>query len=85
MRRLLITQRLFGTKVGPVWVIYQEDLETFRRLRRPPGRPRRAIAHPASERDGRERIDSERLAAGTGGALRGAHRGKRSAQRRGQV
>ncbi len=41
VRRLLISQRLYGIKVGPVWAIYREDLDMFRRLRRPPGRPRK--------------------------------------------
>jgi excisionase family DNA binding protein len=74
VRRLLIEQRLYGFKVGPVWAIYPEDLESFRRLRRPPGRPPRAGARPVD--DGRLRIDSERALAGTGGALR-RHRRKR--------
>jgi hypothetical protein len=41
---LLLTQRLFGIKVGPVWAIYPEDLESFSRMRRRPGRPRKAPA-----------------------------------------
>jgi hypothetical protein len=39
---LLLTQRIFGIKVGPVWAIYPEDLEAFSRMRRRPGRPRKA-------------------------------------------
>src|SRR5207237_8351455 len=48
VRRLLITRRLFGIKVGPVWGVYEEDLESFKRLRRPPGRPRKVgVPSPA--------------------------------------
>jgi excisionase family DNA binding protein len=50
VRRLLISQRLYGIKVGPVWAIYREDLEAFRRLRRPPGRPRKPVEGPDKER-----------------------------------
>jgi hypothetical protein len=70
VRRLLIEQRLYGFKVGPVWAIYPEDLESFRRLRRPPGRPPLAGERPPGESDGRLLIDSERALAGTGAALR---------------
>ena len=63
VRRLLISQRLYGIKVGSVWVVYEEDLETFRRLRRPRGRPRKA-AMP-EEPDIRIRITSEQAPAGT--------------------
>ena len=42
MRRLLLRNRLFGIKVGPVWAIFPNDLEAFKRMRRPPGRPRKA-------------------------------------------
>jgi excisionase family DNA binding protein len=41
VRRLLIGQRLHGIKVGSVWAVYEEDLEAFRQMRRPPGRPRK--------------------------------------------
>ena len=43
MRRLLLTQRLYGIKVGPVWAILPQDLEQFKRMRRGPGRPRKSI------------------------------------------
>jgi hypothetical protein len=69
VRRLLIRGHLFGTKVGPVWAIYPEDLEAFRRLRRLPGRPRKA-ARPGGESETRLRIDSERSTAGTDRTLR---------------
>jgi len=41
VRRLLLRQRLYGIKVGTVWAILPDDLEAFRRGRRPPGRPRK--------------------------------------------
>lgn len=63
VRRLLISQRLSGIKVGSVWVVYEEDLETFRRLRRPRGRPRKATA--PEEPDFRIRLTSEGAPAGT--------------------
>jgi excisionase family DNA binding protein len=44
VRRLLISPRLYGIKVGSVWAVYEEDLEAFRRSRRPPGRPRKVTA-----------------------------------------
>jgi hypothetical protein len=80
VRRLLIEQRLYGFKVGPVWAIYPEDLESFRRLRRPPGRPPQARERPAGESDGRLRIDTERVLAGTGGALRRRRRKRKGPQ-----
>lgn len=43
VRRLLLAQRLYGIKVGPVWAILPEDLERFKRMRRRPGRPPKAI------------------------------------------
>jgi hypothetical protein len=48
VRRLLLRQRLYGIKVGPVWAIFPDDLEAFKRMRRGPGRPRkihRILAH----------------------------------------
>jgi hypothetical protein len=59
---LLISQRLYGIKVGSVWAVYEEDLETFRRLRRPRGRPRNGTA--PVEPDIRIRITSEQAPAG---------------------
>ena len=68
VRRLLLRQRLYGTKLGFVWVIYPDDLEAFKQLRRPPGRPRKAIESPdkASLAD----IAGERSRAGTDRMLR---------------
>ena len=77
VRRLLIERRLYGFKVGPVWAIYAEDLESFQRLRRPPGRPPRAGERPPGESAGRLRIDSERVSAGTDGALRQPRRNRK--------
>src|SRR3989442_7471400 len=67
VRRLLLRQRLYGTKLGFVWVIYPDDLEAFK-LRRPPGRPRKTIegADKASLAD----IAGERSRAGTDRLLR---------------
>jgi len=41
VRRLLAAQRLYGTKVGFVWALYPDDIEAFKQMRRPPGRPRK--------------------------------------------
>ena len=41
MRRLLASQRLYGTKVGFVWALYPDDIDAFKQMRRPPGRPRK--------------------------------------------
>ncbi len=67
VRRLLISQRLYGIKVGSVWVVYEEDLETFRRLRRPRGRPRKVTA--PEEPDIAIRITSEQAPAGANDGL----------------
>jgi hypothetical protein len=69
VRRLLSSRRLFGIKVGPVWGVYPEDLESFIRGRRPPGRPRKASLRPLGEDDTRDRITRERASAGTDDAL----------------
>jgi hypothetical protein len=69
VRRLLASQRLFGIKVGPVWGVYPEDLESFLRGRRSPGRPRKAAARPLGEDDTRDRITHERASAGTDESL----------------
>ena len=65
VRRLLLTQRLFGVKVGPVWAIYREDLDSFQRMRRPPGRPRRTAAQVDAVKATRTRITTERTGAKT--------------------
>jgi hypothetical protein len=44
---LLARQRPYGTKVGSVWAIYPGDVEAFKRMRRPPGRPRQLEAGPS--------------------------------------
>ncbi len=67
VRRLLASQRLFGIKVGPVWGVYRDDLASFQRLRRPPGRPRRSEDQRLRQREIRQRIDAERRTAGTEG------------------
>ena len=60
VRRLLLRHRLYGIKVGPVWAIFPNDLEAFKRMRRPPGRPRKvqgsAIDLASAARAARERI-----------------------------
>lgn len=68
MRRLLLRQRLYGTKVGFVWVIYPDDLEIFKRLRRPPGRPRKTVS--GTDKTALASIAMERSRAGTGQLLR---------------
>jgi excisionase family DNA binding protein len=52
VRRLLLTRRLYGIKVGPVWAILPEDLKRFQRMRRGPGRPPKAIRVLARVRRG---------------------------------
>jgi excisionase family DNA binding protein len=56
VRRLLIERQLYGIKIGPVWAIFPNDLDAFKQIRRPPGRPAKA---PVSTR---EREDAERVA-----------------------
>jgi hypothetical protein len=41
---MLARQRLYGTKVGTVWAIFPDDVEAFKRTRRPAGRPRKLPA-----------------------------------------
>jgi len=67
VRRLLASQRLFGIKVGPVWGVYADDLASYQRVRRPPGRPRRSATQQLDDREIRQRIDAERRGAGTEG------------------
>lgn len=69
MRRLLLRERLYGTKIGSVWAIYPDDLEAFSRTRRPPGRPRK-LERSKSERASAARIAGERTSAGTDPLLR---------------
>jgi hypothetical protein len=68
VRRLLLRQRLYGTKLGFVWVIYPDDLEAFKRMRRPPGRPRKTVE--GADKASLARISGERTRAGTDRMLR---------------
>ncbi len=69
MRRLLLRRRLYGIKVGIVWAILPDDLEAFRRTRRPPGRPRRLVIS-AHDKASTTRVALERTRAGTNRLLR---------------
>jgi len=69
VRRLLLRQRLYGIKVGIVWAILPDDLEAFRRMRRPPGRPRKRVPS-AVDKASTTRIARERKRAGTNRLLR---------------
>ena len=66
VRRMLARQRLYGTKVGSVWAIFPDDVEAFKRTRRPAGRPRKAPAMPP---DGALDFTSEREDAAVGQLL----------------
>jgi len=69
VRRLLLRQRLYGIKVGPVWAIFSDDLHAFERTRRPPGRPRKRT-DSAPDRASKARMVTERKQAGTDRLLR---------------
>jgi hypothetical protein len=69
VRRLLLRQRLYGTKIGFVWAIFPDDLEAFTRLRRRPGRPRKA-AQSSTDGASKVRMAGERKRARTAGLLR---------------
>ena len=69
MRRLLLRQRLYGIKVGIVWAILPNDLEAFRRTRRPPGRPRKLVVS-AGDKASTALMAGERKRAGTNRHLR---------------
>jgi len=69
VRRLLLRQRLYGIKVGIVWAILPDDLEAFRRTRRPPGRPRKFVVS-AVDKASTTRIALERKGAKTNRLLR---------------
>ncbi len=69
MRRLLLRRRLYGIKVGRVWAIFPNDLEAFKRMRRPPGRPRK-FERNALDRASAARTARERIRAGTDRLLR---------------
>ena len=68
VRRLLLEQRLYGIKVGPVWAILPDDLRAFERTRRPPGRP--SLKQRAAVKTSVDRIVTERKQAGTNRLLR---------------
>ena|SRR5882672_6116458 len=68
VRRLLLRERLYGTKLGFVWVIYPDDLEAFKQLRRPPGRPRKPV--DGADKASLAGIAGERNRAGTNRLLR---------------
>ncbi len=79
VRRLLLSRRLYGVKGGPVWAIHPEDLESFMRLRRPPGRPKTSES-AGEEAEMRAHINTERASAGTGGSLRRPRRARKKRQ-----
>jgi excisionase family DNA binding protein len=69
VRRLLLRQRIYAVKVGIVWAIFPADLEAFKRMRRPPGRPRK-LQESTSDIASAALIASERKGAGTKQFLR---------------
>jgi excisionase family DNA binding protein len=72
VRRMLARQRLYGIKLGSVWAIFPDDVEAFKRTRRPAGRPRKALEIVP---DTASAIAGERAHAGTRRMLR--RRGRR--------
>ena len=71
---MLARQRLYGTKVGSVWAIFPDDVDAFKRTRRPAGRPRKLPAVVVI--DSASEIVGERAHAGTHRMLR--KRGRRA-------
>jgi hypothetical protein len=69
VRRLLLRQRLYGIKIGPVWAVFPNDLEAFKRMRRPPGRPRK-IERSEPDVESVARVATERLGTDTDRLLR---------------
>ncbi len=69
MRRLLLRQRLYGIKVGIVWAILPDDLEAFKRGRRPPGRPHK-LGVSAADKASITHMVRERKRAGANRLLR---------------
>jgi excisionase family DNA binding protein len=67
VRRMLARQRLYGIKLGTVWAIFPDDVEAFRRTRRPAGRPRKVLEIVP---DTASAIAGERAHAGTHRLLR---------------
>ena len=75
VRRLLLRERLYGIKVGPVWAIFPDDLEVFKRIRRRPGRPSKA-AQVAATLESTNHMDRVRVRAATNRALRRPRRAR---------
>lgn len=75
VRRLLLRERLYGIKVGPVWAIFPDDLEVFKRIRRPPGRPSKAT-QIAATLESTDHMDRDRARAGINRALRRPRRAR---------
>jgi hypothetical protein len=71
VRRLLLRQQLYGVKVGPVWAIAKDDLDSFKRVRRPPGRPRKEQDPSPDEVRMRSRMTAERVSARSDPSRRG--------------
>ncbi len=69
VRRLLLGQRLYGIKIGPVWAVFPNDLDAFRQLRRAPGRPPKVQAS-AEDLASVARVASERKQSRTNRLLR---------------
>jgi hypothetical protein len=69
VRRLLLGGQLYGIKIGPVWAIFPIDLDAFRQMRRPPGRPAKNPVS-AHERESAEQAAGERKHARTDRLLR---------------
>ena len=69
VRRMLSRQRLYGIKVGIVWAVLPDDLEAFKRTRRPPGRPRKLVVSDM-DKASTTRVARERKIAGTNRLLR---------------
>jgi hypothetical protein len=59
VRRLLLGRQLYGIKIGPVWAIFPNDLDAFKQMRRPPGRPAKTPVS-AQERESAESAAVER-------------------------
>lgn len=77
---MLARQRLYGTKVGSVWAIYAADVEAFKRMRRPPGRPRKlqtSLEETESAAAAAGDMAGERASAGTHRLLRKRGRKRR--------
>ncbi len=69
VRRLLMRQRLYAIKVGIVWAILPEDVEAFKRTRRPRGRPPKLVVS-AADAASTKRVAGEKRRARTNRLLR---------------